>query len=382
MNVDIVGLAIVLIAVILTIYTTRVTLRIYNEFGTEFFKYASIAFFCLSLMIGGYIFPAVFSDESLQWLVFAGQVTLTSFGQLSVALAIYALENTKEVQRESIINMGFFLSGLAIGIRFLPGEYLVLWTGSGWKQQYGTIMIGLTVIEFIFLSFILGPLALKIWKRIRNSKVYKTESKFLFVSFSILLLVFGAYMIAVNSLGIGILMFSIIYYIFLIPLAGFAAIAARLLHLYPTIFFSSSHTIFEIQFVSKITRNTVYRYSFIQENPDSNEVGISTTHDTIRNVFHETLEKQGEVKSIRIQENEIIACTGNKLYGLLVIRRGSELFQRLLVRSLKLFEETQSTTQYYEGEEFHDIMISYFQFAVHSSEENRDETKEVVKTAS
>ncbi|MHA1637176.1 MAG: hypothetical protein ACTSUB_04095, partial [Candidatus Thorarchaeota archaeon] len=347
MNVDIVGLAIVLIAVILTIYTTRVTLRIYNEFGTEFFKYASIAFFCLSLMIGGYIFPAVFSDESLQWLVFAGQVTLTSFGQLSVALAIYALENTKEVQRESIINMGFFLSGLAIGIRFLPGEYLVLWTGSGWKQQYGTIMIGLTVIEFIFLSFILGPLALKIWKRIRNSKVYKTESKFLFVSFSILLLVFGAYMIAVNSLGIGILMFSIIYYIFLIPLAGFAAIAARLLHLYPTIFFSSSHTIFEIQFVSKITRNTVYRYSFIQENPDSNEVGISTTHDTIRNVFHETLEKQGEVKSIRIQENEILACTGNKLYGLLVIRRGSELFQRLLVRSLKLFEETQSTTQYY-----------------------------------
>ena len=176
MSIDLFGLAIVSIAVVLALYTTRISFGIYKDFGTEFFKYASITFFCLSLMISGYIFPAVFSDESLQWLVLAGQVILTSFGQLAIALSIYALESTKEVQRESIINMAFLLSGLVIGIRFLPGEYQILWTGSGWRQQYGPLMIGLSVIEFIFLCFILGPLVLQIWNRIRNSKTDITDS--------------------------------------------------------------------------------------------------------------------------------------------------------------------------------------------------------------
>jgi cytochrome b subunit of formate dehydrogenase len=89
-SIDPLGFAIVLIAIVLALHTTRISFQIYNDFGTEFFKYTTIAFFCVTLMISGYIFPAVFGEESMQWLVLAGQVTLTSFGLLAIALVIYA----------------------------------------------------------------------------------------------------------------------------------------------------------------------------------------------------------------------------------------------------------------------------------------------------
>jgi len=325
-------------------------------------------------MISGYFFPALFSIESDQLIVVSGQVILTSFGQLALGLLIYVLEHTKNKPSDAMINMGFFLSGALIGVRFIPNQYDILWTGFGWKQQYGSVMIGLSVAQFILVLVILGPLVFQIWRRIRSSDSYKAESKILFYSFSIMLLIFAIYMILVNSLGIITSSLSMTYYFFLIPLAGFAAIIGRLLRFYPTIFFASSHDIIEIQFISKSTRNVAYRFQFLPERPDTDVLIISVAHDSIESAFQDALNKQGEVKSIKVQENEVLACEGRDHFGLLVTRRGSELFHRLLVISLDLFEAFQIATEGSEKEEFDLLMKNYFQFAM--QEPNKIENTE------
>jgi len=263
-----------------------------------------------------------------------------------------------------MINMGFFLSGALIGVRFIPNQYDILWTGFGWKQQYGSVMIGLSVAQFILVLVILGPLVFQIWRRIRSSDSYKAESKLLFYGFALLLLIFAIYMILVNSLGIITSSLSMTYYFFLIPLAGFVAIIGRLLRFYPTIFFASSHDIIEIQFISKSSRDIVYRFRFLPEKPDTDTLTISVAHDSIEFAFQDALNKQGDVKSIKVRENEILACEGKNHFGLLITRKGSELFHRLLVISLDLFEAFQIATEHSEKEEFDLMMKNYFQFAI------------------
>jgi hypothetical protein len=367
--VDPYGVAIVVFAFILGTHATRTTLSIYQELGTEFFKYATYACISLVLMISGYIFPALLSAEEYSIVVFASQVFLASFGILALAFLIAASENVKEKTNEWVVSVGFLLAGALIATRFRSDQYVILWTGTRWVQQYGSLVVILSVIIFVYLVAVLGPIVYRVWKRIRKSEVYRAESRILFIGFALLLGFYGVYTIVLNSLGTAMSSFSASYYMFLILLAGAAGVLGRLLRLYPTIFFASTADILEIQFVAKATQNTVYRLLFLPERPDTDSLSISIAHDSIRHVFHEALEKSGEVKSIKVEENEVLACEGENLYGLLVTRRGTDLLRRLLVKSLDLFETTIDTMQYYENEEFDALIRTYFQFAVPTLEE-------------
>jgi hypothetical protein len=374
--VDPYGVSIVIFAFILGTHATRTTLSIYQELGTEFFKYATYACICLVLMISGYIFPALLSSDDYSVIVFAGQVFLASFGILALALLIAATEHVKDKANDWVVSVGFLLAGVLIATRFRSDQYVILWAETRWVQQYGPLVIILSVVIFVYLTAVLGPIVFRVWTRIRKSEVYKTESRILFMGFAVLLGFYGVYTIVLNSLGTAFSNFSASYYMFLILLAGAAGILGRLLRFYPTIFFASTADILEIQFVSKSTQNTVYRFLFLPERPNTDSLSISIAHDSIRHVFHEALEKSGEVKSIKVEENEVLACEGENLYGLLVTRRSTDLLRRLLIKSLRMFETTVDTGQYYEGEEFNALMRTYFQFAIPTLEEYEMEEEE------
>ncbi len=376
MSVDPYGVIIVIFAFVLGTHATRTTLSIYQELGTEFFKYATYACISLVLMISGYIFPALLSSTEYAGIVLSGQVFLASFGILALAFLIAASENVKESPNEWIIRGAFLLAGALIATRFRPDQYSILWTGTRWIQQYGISVIILSVFIFVYLTAVLGSVIIRVWKRIRQSEVYKTQSRVLFLGFAIVLAFYGIFTIAYNSLGTPYSSAGLGYYMFLVLLAPVAGIVARLLRLYPTIFFASTADIFEIQFVAKATQNTVYRFLFLPENPNTDSLSISIAHDSIRHVFHEALDKPGEVRSIKVEDNEVLACEGDNLYGLLVTRRGSDLLRKLLVKSLKIFEETVGTTQYYEEEEFDVIVQNYFQFAIPTEQEYNQKLKE------
>ncbi|MCK5239746.1 MAG: hypothetical protein KAR33_09380 [Candidatus Thorarchaeota archaeon] len=364
MVVDPYGITIVVITIILSTHAARTTLRIYKELGTEFFKYATFACISLVLMITGYMFPAVFNSEEYSALVLGGQVILASFGILALAFLTAATENVKETPNEWVMNGGFLLSGALIVSRFRPDQYVIQWTGTRWVQSYGTVVVILSVMMFAYLIAVLGPVVFRVSKRIRKSEVYKTQSRVLFLGFAVILVVYAVIMLVLNSIGAVFSSSSTSYFMILILLAGLSGFISRLLQLYPTIFFASRSDILEIQFVAKATQNTVYRFLFLPENPNRDSLSISIAHDSIRHVFHDALDETGEVKSIKVEENEVLACEGENLYGLLVTRRGSDLLRRLLVKSLNLFERTVNTTQYYEDDEFNAEMRNYFQFAI------------------
>jgi len=374
--VDPFGITIVVITIILSTHATRTTLRIYNELGTEFFKYATYACISLVLMITGYIFPALFSSEEYSALVLGGQVFLASFGLLAIAFLIAATENVKETPNEWAINGGFLVAGALIVSRFRPDQYAIQWTGTRWVQSYGTVVVILSVILIVVCIAVLGPVVYRVSKRIRKSEVYKTQSRVLFLGFTITLIIFGIVMLVLNSMGAIFSSSSASYFMFLILLAGLSGFITRLLHLYPTIFFASTYDILEIQFVAKATQNTVYRFLFLPENPNRDSLSISIAHESIRNVFHDALDETGEVKSIKVEDNEVLACEGENLYGLLVTRRSSDLLRRLLIKSLNLFEKTVNTTQYYEDDAFTAEMMNFFQFAIPNLSEYEMETGE------
>ncbi|MDF1539119.1 MAG: hypothetical protein P1Q69_09455, partial [Candidatus Thorarchaeota archaeon] len=165
------------------------------------------------------------------------------------------------------------------------------------------------------------------------------------------------------------------YFVFLILIAGAAGVLARLLRLYPTIFFASSYDILEIQFVSKATQNTMYRFLFAPENPETDSLSISIANESIRQIFHDALEKPGEVRSIKVEKYEVLGCEGTRNYGFLVTHQGSELLRRLLVKSLHEFETTVDTSQFYDDGEFNVVMKNYFQFAIPSIEEYEKEAE-------
>ncbi len=320
-------------------------------------------------MVSGYIFPAILSSEEHSSIVYGGQVSLASFGLLALAFLIVAGENLKRNQNEWVINIGFLLSGALIVSRFQMNQYTIEWTGTRWPQYYGVIVIGFSIAVFILLSAVLGPVVYRVWRRIRRSEVYKTESRILFVGFVVLFASYGIFTIVINSIGVAISAFSASYFLFLIPIAGIAGIIARLLRLCPTIFFASSYSIIEIQFVSKATQDTMYRFLFLPENPETDSISISIAHDSIRQIFHNALDRPGEVKSTKVEANEVLGCEGKNYYGFLVTKQGSELLRRLLVKALSEFESTVGTTLLYDDEDFNKAVENYFQFAIPNIDE-------------
>lgn len=368
------GVSIVTICIVLGLHATRTSYGSYKELGTEFFMYATLACASLTIMIAAYFFPSLFSSAEYQDLVNTGQSILASFGLLALALLIHASEYAKE-PNDSVINGAFLISGALIASRFLPGEYQILWAGTRWVQHYGPIVIALSVLQFVFLLAVMGPLVYRVWVRIRKSEAYRAQSRILFLGFASILLLYGLYMIIINSTEFALSPISAAYYMFLVLLAGLTGTIARLLRLYPTIFFTSSHDIREIQFVSKATQNTVYRFQLHPDDSNADSLSISIAHDSIRHVFHEALDEPGEVRSIKVQDNEVLACEGDQLYGLLVTKKGSELLRRILVKSLALFEQSHNTMMYQESEDFDAIMRNYFQFAIHNHATKAGEKK-------
>jgi len=364
-SVDITGVGLVTIALLLSFYATKISFDLFKDLNTHFFQYGTYAYASLSIMISGYYFPAVFSSIDYQQSVTTAQLILASFGILALAFMVHAIEYVKRSPNESIINTAFILAGGVAASRFIPGQYLVQWTGSGWQQHYGISVIGLSTLLFIFLCVVLGPVILNVIRRIREADSYKREGSLLLLGFVALLLVYGVYMIISISLGIQILPSSINYYLFMLLIAGFTVMIARLLLLYPTLFFSASYDIFELQLVSKTTNDVVYRYLFHSDDIVQDLMGIPIAQTSIKQVFNEALEKPGNVKSIRVKDIEVLVAEGERLYGMLLTHRGSTLYYRLLVKSVELYESEFSNNGDQNISEFSNIIGIYFQFAIH-----------------
>jgi hypothetical protein len=365
-SIDPIGVVFVSSALLVSLYAVRVTFHLFRDLGTHFFRCAVCACAGVTVMISGYIFPAVLNSPSYQQMVQIGQLLLASFGVLAIAFIIEAIEYVKYEPNESLINAGFILVGGLISSRLFPGQYLVLWTGTGWQQQYGLVVAGLSVALFIFLLAELGPIVYRVWHRIRKPRKNWTYSQMLFLAFTFLFAFYGAYMISVNTLEIQLLPSSANYYLFLLLIAGFTGTVSKLFDLYPTVFFAVSHDIYEIQFVSKETQRTVYSYRFQSENLETDPLSIPIAHDSIKQVFHDTLEQKGEVQSIRVENSEILAAEGDSLYGLLLTKRGSDLLRGLLLQAVRHFEREYSVSEVYLGGDFDNTIENYFQFAIHS----------------
>ncbi len=366
MSIDTIGVLLVSSALLVSFYAVRVTFRLFKDLGTHFFRCAVCACAGVSIMISGYIFPAVLNSPSYQQIVQTGQLLLASFGVLAIAFIVEAIEYVKNEPNESLINAGFILVGGLISSRLFPGQYLVLWTGTRWQQQYGLIVAGLSVALFVFLSAELGPIIYRVWQRIRKPEKNWTYSQMLFLAFAFLFAFYGAYMISVNTLELQILPSSANYYLFLLLIAGFTGTVSRLFELYPTVFFAASHDIYEIQLVSKENQQTVYSYRFLPENSETDPLSIPIAHDSIKQVFHDALEQKGEVQSIRVENSEVLAAEGESLYGLLLTKRGSDLLRGLLMQAVRLFERSYSVSEVYRGGDFDGKIENYFQFAIHS----------------
>ncbi|MDF1540340.1 MAG: hypothetical protein P1Q69_15705, partial [Candidatus Thorarchaeota archaeon] len=231
MAIDPYGVSIVIMAFVLSTLATRITLNLYKELGIEFFKYSAWACISLVLMVSGYIFPAILSSAEYAIIVFGGQVLLASFGLLALAFLIAACENLKQNPNEGVINAGFLISGALIVSRFQLNQYTITWTGTRWLQQYGTNVIGLSIVMFMMLLAVMGPIVFRVWRRIRKSEMYRTESNVLFLGFAILLAFYGIYTIVLNSIGFAISSLGASYFVFLILIAGAAGVLARLLRL-------------------------------------------------------------------------------------------------------------------------------------------------------
>ena len=123
-------------------------------------------------------------------------------------------------------------------------------------------------------------------------------------------------------------------------MASFTGIVARLLTLYPTIFFASSSDIFEILFTERTTHDIVLRYRFHAEESVLDPMGIPIVQSSIEQVFNEALEKPGHVQRIRVEDIEVLVAEGERYHGLLLTQRGSLLSYRLLLKALQLFESS------------------------------------------
>lgn len=364
LNADALGVAIVSIALVLSLYSTRLTFLLYKDLGTEFFRYGTYALTSLSLMIGGYYFPSILVAEEYKVIVETGLLIFGSFGLLAFAFLIHALEYVKKEPNESIINIAFLLSGGLAGSRFLPGQYWIEWFQFGWQQHYGMLVLLLSVVEFIFIISTAGPTCYHVLLRIRRANSYRKEAIMLLTAFVLLFAFFGLFTITYNILVVQLTSGAMNYYLLLILISGFISVIARLLTFYPTIFFASNFDIFEILMITKVSKSVEFRHRFRQEGAISDSVGISLAQINIQQIFNEALERAGDVRSIRVENVEVQITNGEHLYGLLITRMGSAFYQRLLEKSVAIFECSYREESVEKKEEFGRIIENLFQFSV------------------
>ena len=121
MEVDTLGLPLVIITLLFCAITSYQAFRNYRTLGTEFFKFSTLTGISLGLMTSCYLFPTLFLNPDYQNLVYTGQIVLASFGMLAIASPTYAFESVRQNPRDPLINTVFTISGGQAASRFLPG---------------------------------------------------------------------------------------------------------------------------------------------------------------------------------------------------------------------------------------------------------------------
>ncbi|MGY5853040.1 MAG: hypothetical protein RTU92_05690 [Candidatus Thorarchaeota archaeon] len=360
MAIDVVGLILVGTTLLVCMYTTSLIYNNYRRLGTEFFKYAALATSSLCFMLSAYFFPVLFNSEIYHDIVWNGQIFLASFGMLAIAFLVHGLEYVKKTPNDSIINGGYLIAGAVAVSRYLPDEYELLWDGVGWVQQYGLVVVLLSAAFFLYVMVVCFPVVLRVWFRIRTNPRYKRYTQSLFIGFAISLALYGFLMITggwlfSNSI---ILMRSHFILMTFILLALLAIV--ELMKSNPTVFFASSHDIMELQFISRSSGEVIYFYNFENDRNDESPMNLSGARETIQLVFEQALPISSEIRSIIVEDTEVLSSEGQNTVALLVTKKGTLLLYNLLKLVQLEFENSVEHTK----TEFHDIVTGYFQFAL------------------
>ncbi|MGY5876664.1 MAG: hypothetical protein RTU30_13030 [Candidatus Thorarchaeota archaeon] len=360
MSVDVVGLILVGTTLLVCMYTTAIIHSNYRRLGTEFFKYAMFATSCLCFMLSAYFFPVIFNAEIYHDLVWTGQIYLASFGMLAIAFLVHGLEDVKKAPNDSIINGGYILAGAVAVSRFLPDEYDLFWDGAGWVQQYGLVLVLISAAFFLYVMIVSFPVILRVSFRIRTNQRYKRYTRGLFIGFAVSLALYGILVIAGGWLSSDSVLLMRSHFILMafILLALLAII--ELMKSNPTVFFASSHDIVELQFIDRSSGEVIYCFHFDDDRKQKSPRNLSGAHETIQVVFEQALPISGQIRSIIVEDTEVLSSEGQSTVALLVTKKGTLLLYNLL----KLIQLEFESLVEDEGQEFDDIVTGYFQFAL------------------
>jgi hypothetical protein len=157
------------------------------------------------------------------------------------------------------------------------------------------------------------------------------------------------------------------YFVFLILTIFTLSLAGLLLHSYPTIFFASTHDLLEPDIVSRNGQELLYSYTFPSPEKKRDGPRLSGAQHAIEQVFQSVLSTTESVQSIRVEHEEVLACEGEHIQGLLYTTRGSAVFRNLLRTTVEQFErrfDSETTSGPESQAEFDGTVERLFQFAI------------------
>jgi hypothetical protein len=122
--------------------------------------------------------------------------------------------------------------------------------------------------------------------------------------------------------------------------------------------------------MQKDNQDVIYNYRFLSSDVQSQVLLISGLQDSLSEILGNSSHSIGTTNIIRVRNRTIHISEGERIFGILIAKRESELGSKLLGISVKEFERMCPTGESLENsnyKDFENLMKLLFQFAINNN---------------